>query len=161
MVLSTLIFNDAIGKTGIGRKLDYIQLPKELQSEEVLTEWLFNPKRRDGKWLEEWKYRHRFFDLNDANPRYRQFRLIVELFNRLPRCLEFLENGLDEDRQQLKYPANQEIIEVNNIYVQRLVDYVFSQFAKMYKNTFPAPTLMMKFMQREEWTIEIQPFKIF
>lgn len=150
LVLSTLVFNDAIEKTGSGRKLDYIRLPEELQSEEVLTEWLFNPKRGDGKWLEEWKYRHRFFDLNDANPRYRQFRLIVELFNRLPRCLEFLENGLDEDRQQLKYPANQEIIEVNDIYIQRLVDYVFSQFAKMYKNTFPAPTLMMKFMQREE-----------
>lgn len=150
LVLSTLIFNDAIEKTGSGRKLDYIQLAEELQSEEVLTERLFNPKRRNGKWLEEWKYRHRFSDFNDANPRYRQFRLIVELFNRLPRCLEFLENGLDEDRQQLKYPANQEIIEVNDIYFQRLLDYVFGQFAKMYKNTFPAPTLMMKFMQKEE-----------
>lgn len=148
LVLSTLIFNKSILTTDSDRKINHLHVAEELDSEEVLKLWIFNPNH---PWLNNWNNTHKLSPLANA-----QFKLLIELFNRLPRCLEFMEEGIRDDSAKLKLSsARDEVIGVNNEYFQSLIDYVFNEFGMMYKkNTFPDSNLLMALLQREEVNYE-------
>jgi hypothetical protein len=140
LILSTLIFSNSIVTTDSGRPIGHLLLAEELDSQEVLNSWIFNPQHT---WLEKWFVSHELTENSMI-----KFKLIVELLNKLPRCLEYMEIGISNDRENFNFPVTGPI-RVDSSYYQKLILYILESFRLQYKNSFPSPGVMMAVLQSE------------
>ncbi len=141
LIVSTLIFSDSVVTTWSGRPIRSLKLSEELAAEEVYHRWLFISHHT---WLQSWKNSHGNFKSKKD-----KFILFIELFSRLPRCIEFMERGMANDRKLLGYTRTEEIV-VDSIYFERLLRYVLDQFSTMYmKGAFLELPLLIALLQEQ------------